>query len=269
MRAANGLEPFAAFLTSLRSHDSGGEYELVLVFKGFAPEALPAGYERLLEALPHERLFTPDTGFDIGAYVSAARRVAHDTVCFLNSFSRILHPNWLGYFLDGLRIPGIGIVGASGSAESARGTSRDVHVLRAALRAMSPRTWYRVAAFPPFPNYHVRTNAFCLSRRDFLSLRTGSLMRKRDLYRFESGRLSMTRQLASRGLGARVVGRDGVAYPPHEWSTSGTFRSGNQENLLVADNRTSEYAAADPERRRTLVEAAWGADITSARSVAR
>lgn len=265
VRAANGLGPFASFLRSLQSHDSGRAYDLVLVFKGFADDVLPPEYERLLAAVAHERLFTSDEGFDIGAYFFAARRVAHETVCCLNSFSRILHPNWLGFFEEALRAPRIGIVGATGSAESARGARRDRGILRAAWRALSPRTWYRVAAFPPFPNHHVRTNAFCLSRRHFLSLHTGSLMSKRDLYRFESGRRSMTRQLAARGLEARIVGRDGVAYPPHVWASSGTFRSGEQENLLVADNRTTEYAAADSERRRMLAEAAWGRVITSAR----
>lgn len=57
-----------------------------------------------------------------------------------------------------------------------------------------------------------------------------------------------------------VVGRDGVAYPPERWRESATFRSGDQRNLLIADNRTEQYAAADPRFKRTLEEMAWGSD---------
>jgi hypothetical protein len=36
------------------------------------------------------------------------------------------------------------------------------------------------------------------------------------------------------------------------------FRTGAQANLLVADNRTREFAEATPERRRQLARLAWG-----------
>jgi hypothetical protein len=269
VRAANGLSPLASFLESLRSHVAGRDYDLVLVLKGFVGETLPREYENLLDAHRHERLFMPDVGFDIGAYFFAAGRVAHQRVCFLNSYSRILHRDWLRFFDEALTQPGIGVVGATGSAETARGAPGGTHVVRSVAQVLSPRLLYRALAFPEFPNYHLRSNAFYISRQLFLSLVTGPLRTKRALYRFESGRQSMTRQLAARGLAARVIGRDGVAYPPHEWSASATFRSGEQENLLVADNRTMDYEMANAQRRQMLTEAAWGPSFTTTHARAR
>jgi hypothetical protein len=70
----------------------------------------------------------------------------------------------------------------------------------------------------------------------------------------------MTRQLWARGLQTLVVGRDRRALPPQRWAESATFRSGGQANLLVADNRTRQWDAADPAERAHLSRLAWGAD---------
>ncbi|HEX8559483.1 MAG TPA: hypothetical protein VF668_15380, partial [Pyrinomonadaceae bacterium] len=55
-----------------------------------------------------------------------------------------------------------------------------------------------------------------------------------------------------------VVGRDGRGYEPAEWAESFTFRRGEQHNLLVSDNQTRYYEAADAATRRRLEESAWG-----------
>ena len=71
----------------------------------------------------------------------------------------------------------------------------------------------------------------------------------------------MTRQLWARGLQTLIVGRDGCAFPPQRWADSATFRSGDQANLLVADNRTRQWEAADPAERAHLSRLAWGEEI--------
>jgi len=58
-----------------------------------------------------------------------------------------------------------------------------------------------------------------------------------------------------------VAGRDGRVYGSEEWPASRTFRSGEQDNLLVADNRTEQYHAADPTRRGELARFAWGRPV--------
>lgn len=112
--------------------------------------------------------------------------------------------------------------------------------------------------FAEFPNPHIRTNAFCLRRRDWLTLRVRNLHEKLGCWTLESGRNSLTRQLTARGNVPLVVGRDGNAYPIHQWRTSRTFRQGTQDNLLIADNRTQEYARADAATQAELERLAWG-----------
>jgi hypothetical protein len=81
---------------------------------------------------------------------------------------------------------------------------------------------------------------------------------KRAAYLLESGRQSLTRRIQEQGLRAVVVGRDGRDYDVEEWPASRTFRSGDQGNLLVADNQTRDYQTASPSRRRRLSRDTWG-----------
>ena len=81
---------------------------------------------------------------------------------------------------------------------------------------------------------------------------------KASAWALESGRRSISSQVWHSGGQVLVVGRDAVAYASERWRESGTFRSGGQRNLLVADNRTEQYANADPALRATLERMAWG-----------
>jgi hypothetical protein len=110
----------------------------------------------------------------------------------------------------------------------------------------------------PFPNPHLRTNCFALERELLLSLEWPTGLTKLQAVALEGGSNSLTRQVQARGLEAVVVGRDGVAYPPDRWRESATFRSGEQANLLVSDNRTRHYQEGGPLVRRGLAWLAWG-----------
>lgn len=83
---------------------------------------------------------------------------------------------------------------------------------------------------------------------------------KLSAYRFESGHDSITRQVQALGLRVLVVGRDGEGYEPERWRLSNTFWRSREENLLVADNQTEAYIAADAARQAELAESAWGVE---------
>ena len=116
---------------------------------------------------------------------------------------------------------------------------------------------YCFVEFGRHPNPHIRTNAFMIERNRFLSLSLPSLKKKRGVYKFESGRRSMTKQIMAQGLKPVVVDRAGKAYSVSEWKSSSTFWTNDQVNLIVADNRTADYAAGDKELREFLEESAW------------
>ncbi len=89
-------------------------------------------------------------------------------------------------------------------------------------------------------------------------IRQGIISRKTHAYKFENGKNGLTRQVVRMGLQALVVGKDGRAYETDYWHLSGTFRQGNQENLLIADNQTDAYALADQITKHMLTKRSWG-----------
>ncbi|MDQ3818845.1 MAG: glycosyltransferase, partial [Acidobacteriota bacterium] len=223
----------------------------------------------LLDDIPHRSLFVPDEGFDIIPYFNAARASDYGHYLFLNSFSVILDDGWLAKLYEHALGEGVGVVGATGSYESLysnmlRWWKSRLRWLRPYRRALADEYFLLRevldlrSQFPLFPNYHVRSNAFLISRDLMLRLKSGEILKKTDAHRFESGRASMTRQILGMGLRPLVVGRDGRAYEKEDWYESFTFRSGEQQNLLVADNQTRHYEQADAATRRALTEAAWG-----------
>lgn len=111
--------------------------------------------------------------------------------------------------------------------------------------------------YAPYPNPHVRTNAFMIGRDRFLALRIPSLRNKFGVYKFESGRGSLTHQIIGQGLKTVVVDREGNAYEPADWKASSTYWIEDQRNLLAADNRTRDYSEGTPSARARLQAYAW------------
>jgi hypothetical protein len=193
---------------------------------------------------------------DLAAYIAAARQVEAEHLCFLNSYSELLDDEWLRKMSGHLTAPGVGLVGASGSYESA---STNAPLIARPVRRLQ---------FPAFPNPHIRTNAFMLRRDTMLGLDWREVRTKTAAWKLESGVRGITRQVWDNGMRALVVGRDGASYDRDRYFESNTFRRDRQSNLLVADNRTREFDEADPQRRRWLLELAWGSGATDAPSAA-
>lgn len=244
-----GRRPVEEFADSYRSNPGGCEHELVVVLKDAGDPAVVEACRHLADQAPHARLLEVNPApLDLGTYVEVTRQVDSPFVCFLNSESRLLDPEWLVKLHTHLATPGIGLVGASGSYESF--SSHAPFVTRP----------LRKRQFPLFPNAHVRSNAFMMERERMLGLDWGRVARKVDAWKLESGWKSITRQVWAQGLDALVVGRDGLAYDRRRYYESNTFRRGDQPNLLVSDKRTMEFDTAPPDRRRWLCELAWGAN---------
>ncbi len=284
-RKQNGIAPFERFIASWRSHSPGVSHDLVILFKGFHGEC--PEHNALLADIPHRRLFISDRGLDLNAYFDAARQLDYLRFCFLNSYSRILADGWLEKMNRWGEASDVGLVGATGSCQSIAGgyTREERHLeslppatqfvrrIRRALRDRRPNAnaqravrvvlrmagvWRPVRDFPPFPNPHVRTNAFMASRDTLRRVRLGPLRMKLSAYKFESGKDSLTNQVRRLGLRVLVVGRDGEGYEPERWHQSNTFWQSREENLLVADNQTEHYLESDAATRAELAQYAWG-----------
>jgi glycosyltransferase involved in cell wall biosynthesis len=112
--------------------------------------------------------------------------------------------------------------------------------------------------FAPFPNPHIRSNGFMISRKRFLELRGVDIKTKFDANVFESGVDSMTNQIRRQGLKAVVVGRSGLGYDVADWARSGTFRLGDQENLILTDNQSRNFSSMTPGAKATYARMTWG-----------
>ncbi|MDR2410737.1 MAG: hypothetical protein LBE13_21865 [Bacteroidales bacterium] len=71
-----------------------------------------------------------------------------------------------------------------------------------------------------------------------------SILSKADEFLFESGKYSLSIQALIRCYELLVVGADGKAYSMEKWRNAKTYRSYNQENLVIADHHHRCYEAA-------------------------
>jgi hypothetical protein len=287
VRAANGPAPFERFVASCARAPAGAEHDLVLLFKGFdGPAPLQPYLERVADEQP-AHLAVSDEGLDLTAYVRAASLLDHERVCFVNSFSEILVPGWLGLLEAALADPAAGAAGATGSWASHLSYSlfqlglpgpyaRAFDGRRAARAAMHELSGTRQPRAAPywlftlretlrhlrgsgrFPVAHMRTNAFLVDRRRFLALARARAVTKWDTYRLESGPRSITAQLRAAGTPPVVVDAHGVARLPADWHAGDVFCQAGQQDLLVADNQTRGYASATRAQRAVLSAFAWG-----------
>ena len=116
-RAAEGIQPFVDFATSFRRFASGKPHRLVVIYKGFDAEP-----ETPLKAIRDDHLFVSDDLTDIGSYIEAAEQFTSEYVCFFNTFSVILAPNWLYSLHMAIARNSVGIAGATASWESIHDT---------------------------------------------------------------------------------------------------------------------------------------------------
>ena len=263
-----GIDYLDRFLNSYRAHAAGLPHRLYILFNGTALSSDLATFRARAAAIDHIALELP-AGQDIDAYFFAAAQVKEERILFLNTYSRFTSDNWLANFHRVYKSTDkIGLVGATASHQSlystvfqqpkgwegSKGFNHNFRKYKLFVKAF----FYWRLLIPPFPNPHIRTNAFFIARDLFLSLKHKKLSRKFDAYLFESGRQSLTRQVLAKGYEARVVDANGQGYALFGARASRTFWTGEQEGALVTDNQTELYAGADEAYRQYLRRISWG-----------
>lgn len=264
VRKKNGVETFRRFLESYLKHPAGIEHQLLIVYKGFKSHLDTIQYAHFLKGIPHSSVLVSDLGFDLRAYFAAVEKVHCGHLCFINSFSVLQDSEWLLKLHRSMTRAGVGLVGATASCGTIRPSRQSNNKnLPAWKKLLRPLMWKlkRICLglyFDSFPNCHVRTNGFMISRDTMLKIRHGSLLTKLQTYRLESGRDSITKQVERMGLTALIVGKNGEAYEKQEWHLSRTFWADAQENLLISDNQTRRYEAEDLDGQLRMERLAWG-----------
>jgi hypothetical protein len=133
-----GAVPLREFLASYRRHEAGVEHELVMLFNGVSEESRPV-LQAELEGVEHRLLMTAEPMQDLAAYAYAAGRLECERLCFLNSHSRILVPDWLAMLDHALDQPRAGLVGATGSWASVHSAVLNAFLLPNTYRHIIPK----------------------------------------------------------------------------------------------------------------------------------
>jgi hypothetical protein len=265
-----GIGYFVSFVKSYAQNPAGFIHQLYIIFNGVDESGVPEEYKKILQE--HEInniVITMESGQDIDAYLFAAKKVDADIFLFLNTYSILLADNWLKNYISAFDSPGVGLVGATGSFlsyysavmsnnslawENDKSFKENYRKYKLLLKAF----FYWRLLFKPFPNPHVRTNAFMIKRNVFLKITTQKLTSKFKAYQFESGRNSFTSQIINMGLQVFLIDKNGKTFDMSNWEMSYVFWRGNQEGLMVSDNQTKKYEEDEVDKRKKLTFLAWG-----------
>ena len=265
-----GTDVFMNFIRSYKHFSAGYAHDLVILFNGVNDKSETKPYHDHLkqEGITYTDFYLANDQ-DIVAYTKVARSLEHHFVLFLNSYAVLLAHNWLNYFISAITQDKAGLAGASGSWQSyytsvfllntfawerQQSINENIRKYKLILKAF----FYWRFFFKPFPNPHIRTSSFIINRKLLLEVDTGYIKNKFDAYCFESGRKGLSSTLLRKGLKLLVLDKSGNTYEPPEWPASRTFHIGEQEGLLIADNRTREYEQSDLAGRKQFTYLAWG-----------
>jgi len=266
-----GIDLFKRFLESYRKNPAGYPHELVLLFNGVSDDKEIQPYlDHVLQAgIKFQSHVNYKRDQDLTAYFWVAKRIATPYILFLNSYAELLQADWLAKYMYQASNPEVGIIGASGSWlsyyrtvlnknswhwEQNKSFAQNTKKYRTLLKAVFYWKWL----FPDFPNPHIRTNAFLISRDLMLQVETKSMESKFSAYLLESGNKSITRQILAKGKRVLVIDRQGAAFAPQDWDKAKVFWISSQENLLVSDNQTAIYDQLDSIGKKEFTFNAWG-----------
>ncbi|MFP5042846.1 hypothetical protein [Parasediminibacterium sp. JCM 36343] len=264
-----GIDLFKQFVVSYKQHISGHEHQLLFLFNGVGNKTETSAYHEyaISEGLIYTSFYMESVQ-DIEAYKWIALQVDCDYFLFLNSYTKILAGDWLLNYVKNIQ-DGIGLIGATASCscywqdvfkkhtwhwDSSQSFDYNFRKIKLLIKAGTLWRFY----FKPFPNYHIRTTGFFISKQLFENISCGKLNNKFAAYLFESGRNSLTNQVIAKGLDVLVIDKFGTSYRKEKWAIANTFWIKEQENLLFADNQTEMYNLSSEFKKKQLTELAWG-----------
>ncbi|MBU3002084.1 hypothetical protein [Paraglaciecola arctica] len=280
VRKLNNIEMFEDFLNSYQCFEPGVQHDLVIIFKGFDNENEKTCYTSLLQGIDHLSFDVSDEGVDITAYIKATKAFAKEYhyLCFLNSHSMILSSYWLSKLYKNMKLKDVGLVGATGSWQSHRGSTSRPRLITTALVfsfltifSTKPIAVKREELSDVFehlrflldidcyPNIHIRTNGFMIPSSLMLENTLQNIISKYDAYRFESGRSGLSRYIKNKQLRLLLVGNDGASYDESEWRGCNVYMHNKQENLLISDNMTRKFSEGKEGTKNSLRRSSWEA----------
>ena len=264
-----GIRLFADFIESYKLNPAGFDHDFIIALNGTMLVPSSDIDEYISLARQHDITiashFYFESGQDILIYSKVADATSYEYLIFLNSFTQILAPNWLLFYIRQYQ-DHVGIIGSTGSyASYLIMQQHKFKRLKGNLKEQWQLAKYIVklrllfsGKFPGIPNPHIRTTGFFIRRTLFCSLKGRFPKNKLEAYFFENGRKSMTRQILDKGLECLVIDKLGNVHKPGDWKNAHIFWNGKQEQLLLSDNQTRKYDIADDKGKVQMQLDAWG-----------
>lgn len=215
----NGPKTFdfaSRFSASYHAHPPGCNHDMIACCNGG-----PLDHETAVVLSGLNAKFWPrknDPGFDLSAYIEAARTVAanYDALVCLGESNYFWKPGWLKRIVDAWEKHGEGMYGPFAT-----------HVIRA----------------------HLQTTAFVISPRllcDYPLLVNDRPSR----LEFEHGERALWRRLRKKGYPVKLLTWDGE-WNPGQWRLpENVLWKGDQSNLLWRANHADRFAEGDAKRKR-------------------
>jgi hypothetical protein len=267
-----GLKKAYDFIEAYDRHPCKISHGIYFLLKGF-DDIDDSVIKNLITKIskPNSKIiYLPDDGYDIGAYFHASKIVNEEYICFLNTHSKPIHEGWLDLLYSATKLNDFGAAGCTGSWE---GKIRKLTIKRFFFHPRSSvlmllTNIFRIIRFQTYPNPHLRTNGFLISKKIFSDfIRISKFPRNKwDAYVLEHGRRGLSNfilKVCNKNL--YVINSDGVTFPPSRWNISQTFWHGDQKKLLVSDNRTDQYLELqknNPTAAKSMHTECWDAHNT-------
>ncbi len=253
-----GINLLKKFLKNYNFYKSGYEHDLLICFKEFDKKKLNlwSSYisNKFIKFFDQHNV----NDFDIGSFLRVAEKFPNRLILFLNSFAKPVVNNWLKIFITNYTAKSI--VGGHGVYASASSNFLKFQIENI-TKFKSIRYGLRhLIRVPLFPNPHIRTSNFLINSNDFLSLKVNreKFKKKIETNYFESGRNSMSNQLKKRGFDLYVVNSENKKFSIKNWPKSNTFSLGNQNKLVISDQRTEFYQKLTQKKKKEVQKIYWG-----------
>lgn len=210
------------FFEAYRTLSAGVNHNFYICVSG---DSLSLNSKALSSDLNYGLLSYFGKGWDIGSYQFCAKQLPdYDIVFFLNSQAFPVYDNWLMYFVEAYKRGGMGLYGASSSFQ------------------ITP---------------HIRTAAFAVNPKLLLEYPI-KVESRYEACIFEHSPHNFSQWVLDNNYTVRVVMLSGEYELMKSRVSSGAFRKGYQEDLLVQDRHTIIFDRAEGRNRTHLTELADG-----------
>lgn len=261
LRKKNKKTCFFEFIESYTANQAGLKHDLFIILKGFNINDDISWVASKLKGIDYKTINCPDRGFDIYAYFYSAKRINHEYVMFLNSFSIICSQDWLNKIFQCINEKVIA-VGCSGSWESVSSSFYYNHIYTNSdtfKKALNLLLYPFIAMlFPRFPSSHLRTNAFLIKRELFLKYNHHiPYLFKLQAWLFENGRNSLSAFIRKQKKSFGVVDNNGLFFNEEGLFSSKTFANPNGQNAIIVDNQIKNFIQLNSQQKEIKSNLNW------------